>query len=367
MLRRWVAPGLCLGGLGCSLLVPLDDLANGAPDAGAPRDASVDQTARDAEVDAPSCVTDTQTDGKNCGRCGHDCLGGKCAAGVCQVSTVLTGLVSPWHVYANETHLFVTSTQMGDGPSVPRPLVRVDRSTLQAADLLPAGASAWDVAFDGKTAFVSGNGRIYTVADGATSARALPSDELPALTGIALTPTRVYVASYGSNVLIGVPRAGGASVFTTVIPNVETIPTDGKYVYVGEQADRKWSRLDKSSNVRGAWVETPSSMRRSRLDGTTLYWMSGDGTEWYTTDTATGVTTSHALPGHYGIGDLVTNATHVFLSTRSEGIVYRIPKSDLGKPEVYLRDQAGPVGLFADASSLFWVNQKSGEVERLAF
>ncbi len=367
MLRRWVAPGLCLGRLGCSRRVRLDDLANGAPDAAAPRDASVDQTARDAEVDAPSCVTDTQTDGKNCGRCGHDCLGGKCAAGVCQVSTVLTGLVSPWHVYANETHLFVTSTQMGDGPSVPRPLVRVDRSTLQAADLLPAGASAWDVAFDGKTAFVSGNGRIYTVADGATSARALPSDELPALTGIALTPTRVYVASYGSNVLIGVPRAGGASVFTTVIPNVETIPTDGKYVYVGEQADRKWSRLDKSSNVRGAWVETPSSMRRSRLDGTTLYWMSGDGTEWYTTDTATGVTTSHALPGHYGIGDLVINATHVFLSTRSEGIVYRIPKSDLDKPEVYLRDQAGPVGLFADASSLFWVNQKSGEVERLAF
>lgn len=367
MLRRWVAAGLCLGGLGCSLLVPLDDLANGAPDAAAPRDAGADQSTPDAQPDAATCVTDTQTDAKNCGRCGHDCLGGKCSAGVCQVATVLTGLVSPWHVYANETHLFVTSTGQDGGPVVKRPLVRIDRTTMQAADLLPSGASAWDVAFDGKTAFVSGNGRIYTVADGAAAAQALPGDALPAITGIALTPTRVYVASFYSNVLIGVPRAGGASVFTTVVPNVETIPFDGKYVYVGEQGDRKWSRLDKASDVRSDWVATPGPMRRSRLDGTTLYWMSGDGTSWYTTDTASGVTTSHALPGHYGIGDLVTNATHVFLSTRSEGIVYRIPKSDLSKAEVYLRDQAGPVGLFADATSLFWVNQTSGELQRLAF
>ncbi len=367
MRRRWVAAALCLGGPGCSLLVPLDDLASGARDAAATSDAGADRSSPDAAPDAATCVADTQSDSKHCGRCGHDCLGGKCSAGVCQVSTVVTGLVSPWHVYANDTHLFVTSTPQDGGPAATRPLVRVDRTTLQASDLLPAGSSAWDVAFDGKTAFVSGNGHIYTVADGASAAQTLPGDALPTLTGIALTPTRVYVASYSSNVLIGIPRAGGASVFTTVVPNVETIPYDGTYVYVGEQADRKWSRLDKGSNLRTAWVTTPSSMRRSRLDGTTLYWMSGDGTNWYTTDTATGVTTSHALPGHYGIGDLVTNATHVFLSTRAEGIVYRIPKSDLGKAEVYLRDQAGPVGLFADATSLFWVNQTSGELDRLAF
>ncbi|NOU28157.1 MAG: hypothetical protein HOO96_09660 [Polyangiaceae bacterium] len=176
MHRRWVAAGLCLGGLGCSLLAPLDDLANGAPDAAAPRDAGVDQTTRDAQPDAPSCVTDTEIDGKNCGRCGHDCLGGKCADGVCKESTVLSGLVSPWHVYANETHLFVTSTGQDGVAAAPRSLVRVDRSTLQAADLLPAGASAWDVVFDGKTAFVSGTGHIYTVADGAPAAVGLFAD-----------------------------------------------------------------------------------------------------------------------------------------------------------------------------------------------
>ncbi len=368
MYGRLVAAGICVGGLGCSLLVPLDGLANGAPEAAPPlRDAGVDQGTRDAETDGPSCGTDTQTDGKNCGRCGHDCLGGKCAAGVCQVSTILTGLVNPWHVYANESDLFVTSTPRSAGPPVPRPLVRVDRQTMQATDLLPAGASAWDVVFDGKTAFVSGDGEVYTVADGARSAQALPDTVLPTLTGIALTPTRIYVASFGSSVLLGLARTGGPALSTTAIPNVETLPSDGKYVYVGEQSERKWSRLDKIADTRAAWVSTPRSMRRSRLDGTTLYWMNGDGTEWYTTDTSTGMSTSHALPGHFGIGDLVTNATHVFLSAREEGIVYRMAKSDLGKAEVYLRNQPGPVGLFADATSLFWVNQTSGEVKRLAF
>lgn len=37
-----------------------------------------------------TCV-DTKTDSANCGRCGHDCLGGTCSAGKCSAVTVTTG------------------------------------------------------------------------------------------------------------------------------------------------------------------------------------------------------------------------------------------------------------------------------------
>src|SRR5262245_8002876 len=47
-------------------------------------------SARDAEADSSSvtaanpCAADTATDPRNCGRCGHDCLGGACEVGRCR-------------------------------------------------------------------------------------------------------------------------------------------------------------------------------------------------------------------------------------------------------------------------------------------
>jgi hypothetical protein len=40
-----------------------------------------------------TCTADVQTDSHNCGVCGHDCLGGACAAGQCQPYRIASGLV----------------------------------------------------------------------------------------------------------------------------------------------------------------------------------------------------------------------------------------------------------------------------------
>ena len=43
----------------------------------------------DASGDGPTtCVADLQTDKANCGRCGHDCLGGACTKGKCEAVTL---------------------------------------------------------------------------------------------------------------------------------------------------------------------------------------------------------------------------------------------------------------------------------------
>lgn len=72
---------------------------SGSADAGSP----VDGGAADASSDAgPACVApavtcgtgcaDLNLDAANCGRCGHSCLGGACAAGVCRPSVVAGGV-----------------------------------------------------------------------------------------------------------------------------------------------------------------------------------------------------------------------------------------------------------------------------------
>lgn len=65
-------------------------------DAGSDANVARDAGARDAEIDnwvAPVCDggQNFQSDPKNCGRCGHDCTGGACAAGVCQPVKVASG------------------------------------------------------------------------------------------------------------------------------------------------------------------------------------------------------------------------------------------------------------------------------------
>ena len=51
---------------------------------------AADAAPQDAGVDA-RCVADTGSDPSNCGRCGHDCLGGNCSAGACQPVVLYTG------------------------------------------------------------------------------------------------------------------------------------------------------------------------------------------------------------------------------------------------------------------------------------
>ncbi len=59
-----------------------------------PSSPPTDAATNDASVsgkDASCAGADTQTDPKNCGSCGHDCLGGACNAGQCQAFTLFAG------------------------------------------------------------------------------------------------------------------------------------------------------------------------------------------------------------------------------------------------------------------------------------
>ena len=66
---------------GCGGSYRAEDTATGA-DASADG-MTTDGTTSDAAAEANACAADLLTDAKNCGRCGHDCLGGDCESGKC--------------------------------------------------------------------------------------------------------------------------------------------------------------------------------------------------------------------------------------------------------------------------------------------
>ncbi len=71
------------------------DAAVAAEDSALPETDAADASSElDADLDA-SCSSDLLTDGKNCGRCGHDCLGGACVAGACKPVTLASGQGQP--------------------------------------------------------------------------------------------------------------------------------------------------------------------------------------------------------------------------------------------------------------------------------
>ena len=60
-----------------------------------------------------SCTTGSQTDPHNCGSCGHDCLAGGCAGGMCQPFTLITGVTGYDMVVSNGTLYWVDEGSPG--------------------------------------------------------------------------------------------------------------------------------------------------------------------------------------------------------------------------------------------------------------
>jgi hypothetical protein len=130
---------------GCAALLDVKDIHLDASDGGAPHDGSIaadgpvsPDGASDAGGDATACVADFATDPKNCGRCGHDCVGGACAAGKCAAFELGTVAKAPLaYVVASGPFLFASTitrytTELGGiwripkAGGLPEPYVTLD-------------------------------------------------------------------------------------------------------------------------------------------------------------------------------------------------------------------------------------------------
>src|SRR5206468_1143938 len=92
--------------------------------------------------DGGGCA-DTTSDAKNCGYCGHDCLGSKCTNGTCDDKVLASGLDNPNGITVDATYVYLTIYSSGA-------VLRVKKDGSAGAEVLAsAQTSARGVQTDG--------------------------------------------------------------------------------------------------------------------------------------------------------------------------------------------------------------------------
>lgn len=112
---RLVTAGAVVATLGaCSAILGLTDPRK---DDAIGNDASTSDVAPASDAisgDGPNACTDTTSDPKNCGTCGHDCLGGECQNSTCQPVLVVDdeANLAPAYMVEDKDFLYVTNARV---------------------------------------------------------------------------------------------------------------------------------------------------------------------------------------------------------------------------------------------------------------
>lgn len=97
--------------------------------------------------DSATCVADLQTDAKNCGACGHDCIGGACANGQCKPVAFFT-TDSPRYVQANATEIIFTDDKLDAVRAIDK-----TTNTVRTICTMPAGSGVNELVIDATNAY----------------------------------------------------------------------------------------------------------------------------------------------------------------------------------------------------------------------
>lgn len=329
-----------------------------------------------------TCVN-TLSDAKNCGMCGHDCVGGSCTGGVCQATTLVTGQTAVTKLVPTPTRLLWTRASSGqqsggtfgsdlDGKNVAT-LLDVGSATCQSLD-----ATATD-------AYFACAGRIYHCTTASCTPTSIANVVAPNDMVLDTTNSRIYYSvgtnynqQTGGNVW-SMPIAGGASLklLVTDQPNPTNVAIDGGKVYWLNSGTYKLDIPQKNGGIRKApfgsnQMETVVDADGSGsdyiglgVDGTTVFYGAGGAAEIHAVATIGGAPTTFAKTlTKTPVTALVVDATNVYWVENGGG-VYRCSKSSCTTPKLLVPNQTLPTALAQDATSVYWANS-TGEIRRLA-
>lgn len=275
----------------------------------------------DVQPDATSCG-DTLNSPTNCGRCGHDCLGGSCTAGSCSPVLLQDAGGEPYAIAVDDTAVYYTDI---------------------------SGAA----------------GSVYSITKNAAATRTkLASTTDPLVYDLKLDAARVYFSSGSANnggAVEMVPLGGGAKQTVAVsapgASDPRGVTIDAQYIY--------WVNTSAPLGVQRA-LKAPAAavttLAPSEIDpGTALV----DGTVLWWTSKSAGKVRRCTLPACADRGDLTTGLTEpdtlakntARLFYASGNSVLQIPKNaPLGPGAVVATNQSLPYALAVDDRELYWIN-----------
>ena len=307
---------------------------------------------------------ETQTDGHNCGACGHDCGGQACQAGQCQPATLASSLSKPWGIALSATHVYWTNT--GDGTVMTVPIAGG-----VAATVLASGQSnPMSIAVDATNVYwaATGGGTVMKCALGgcAGTPTALAS-ALSSPWGIAVDAANAYWTAGGAVSRIALTAATAASAVGSESKTAYPIAVDATSAYWADSVGAVFKCAlagcgSSPTTLSGSVFVGPAD--GLALDAGNVYWTnSGIGTvnkiaKTGSTSTVLALTQSSPMA-------IAVDATNVYWANNGDGTIMKIPLGG-GTATTVASGQSGPAGLVVDATYVYWTNQTGGTVMRVA-
>jgi hypothetical protein len=328
---------------------------------------------------ADGCV-ETSSDPKNCGHCGHDCLGATCEDGTCQPVTLAAGLSELTEMAVDSTSVYWTGSP----------------------DIQTGKASVMKVGLDGGTPVMLASGQdgprgiavdatsvywvnslshtVMRIAIGGGTPQILASDS-GLLDRIVVDAASVYWSAVSRPGVMKVAIGGGGSselnvTRSTVADGVTVMPSmwgspsglalAANKLYWSAVAYPNGLQLVKLETLGGtattlAQIQTfPSAIA---ADATSVYWVNSAGEVLKVAlDGGTPITLASGQGGPLGIA---IDATNIYWTAFYDQTVMKIA-IDGGTPITLASGQAGPRSIVVDQTSVYWLNRSGGTVMKVA-
>ena len=337
-----------------------------------------------------TCV-DTKTDAKNCGTCGHDCLGGACSAGKCLPITLATGQNTANSVAVDVDRVYWTR---GGTNAVAGGVfsVKFDGTALTTILDLGPNVGAYGAAVGGGNVdFARNNGSLRAI-----SRCALPTctggqvflaqnEQLAQSVSLDLPNSRLYwvggtpyQGTGGSVMTLLLPSGPAQRVVTADQPNPSSLRLANGFVYWLDSGTYFNNLHQGNGGVRRAplglnGVATPiaadngADLAGLAIDSQSVYFGTGGNATLAVAPVGGGGSTSTFSATTTSA--IAADGTNVYWGESTfTGRILTCPRTGCpnGNPIVLVLNQDTVAALTVDAVSVIWVNSNGGEVRRLA-
>jgi len=303
------------------------------------------------------CAADLATDPKNCGACGHDCLGGACFEGCCEPVTLVTQLYAPERIVVDAKRAYWTSSpatvksvSLSGGPVT---TISEDKGPL--ALTLDATSVYWG-GYGGvaKAPLEGGSPTVLIAESGSTQS----------IWGVAVDAEFVYWTDSIAGTLQKVPLAGGpATVVCSLEGGASALAIQGKNLY--------W--LDNANLWKVPVGGGAPELIAAGADNDVGYDLAVDETNAYWT-TWKGQVFRMPLDGGEPRGmahgsapqEIAVDAEYIYWTDFLEGTIQRKPIADDAVSVELATGQLGATGIAVDDEAIYWTVRDSHKVMKLA-
>jgi hypothetical protein len=323
-------------------------------DAGAPPD------------DGGGC--ETQGDTHNCGQCGHDCLGGKCMAGVCQPVELYPadgGVgTQPWALTQDDTYLYWTDLANNT-------VRRTSKTTGATIGLLPSSFTsllADAVSVDDAGLYWGDTSGIWRCPKTGCTTTPVGVAGGNGVYSIAIDDVSVYWSQNTSQILVAHKFGTGetASVLWQGDASANRVATDGQRVYFTAD-DGLLHGVPVDGGPGFSISSSPGSASGSPSDGVTL---NGGNVYWTILDQAQGqvlgASTSGLSPFPIAVQQqypnaVATDGTNIYWTGNTSAGVGQISECALAQcTATVIATASSPFAIVVDDVAIYWTDTSAG-------